>query len=59
MTYHLLEHVSQEESVVLNTSLVCSQKNMGDDSFDDNVEVDNIEELSIGMFIRIFCRIYC
>ena len=36
-----------EESAALNASLVSNEENMGDDdSFDDNIEMDNIKELS-------------
>ena len=50
-----------EESAALNASLVSNEENMGDDdSFDDNIEMDNIEELSTSTFIRIVCiRILC
>ncbi|KAK1120086.1 hypothetical protein K0M31_012810 [Melipona bicolor] len=42
----LSEDISPEVSATLNASLVCSKENMDDDSFVDDIEMDNIEELS-------------
>ncbi|KOX69498.1 hypothetical protein WN51_06582 [Melipona quadrifasciata] len=57
----LSEDISLEVSAMLNASLVCNKENMDDDKFVDDIEMDNIEELSTSLELctRILCKVHC